>query len=369
MGSLISRIRLAAWSAAPLLAVTLAGCDGNSTRNAASSSIGPAGGTVTVTTGELAGTSITVPAGALNRRFTIAIDLATVQPQPDVDAVGPAAAFTPSGTQFAQNATATLIFDPDDVPAGTPNGAFVVKRRDSQGRITDVAPGAVDQMAGTVTVSLSGLSAYWVAVRVADFVLTDYLPLQDGDYYEYDTGLVLSIKQTTGQPNLNGPVITATFVDSVGDFGWYLRRTFGGETLFEGRFSVTDSFQELVTMPLVILPREALIGDSAETEANLVGFQPFGSFVPSFAASEKMTTTFVSAGSLQTPLGQFRDVIEVEVVSEREGMAPGVTATSSLVRDRLWLARGIGPVHVSLQGLPLAQITGGIFNGIPFGGR
>lgn len=369
MGSVSPRNRFVGWSAASLLVLALAGCNGKSTSHAASGFIGPAGGSVTVNSGPLAGTSITIPTGALTQPVDIAIDVSSVQPQPDVDAVGPAAAFGPSGTRFAQNATATLLFDIDDVPAGTPNGAFVVKRRDSQGRITDVAPKSIDRAGGTVAVSLSGLSAYWVALRIKPFVLAEYLPLRDGDVYEFDTGLVLKIDVTSGEPNLNGPIIKATFVDSLGDFGLYLRRSLVGETFLDGRFSVSESFQELEVVPLLVLPRTAQIGGSLVTASDLVGFQPFGSFIPTFVATEEMQTTLVSAGDLQTPVGRFRDVIEVEIITEREGFAPGVTSTSSAIRDRLWLARGVGPVHVWLQGLPLAQITGAIVNGVPLGNR
>ena len=102
---------------------------------------------------------------------------------------------------------------------------------------------------------------------------------------------------------------------------------------------------------------------------NQIPFEPYGSLVPTFSAHEELTTTLVSGGALNTPLGLFADVIEIEILSDRVEMTSAGTTTSSTVRDRLWLARGIGPVHISLQGLPLGQIIGGAVGGQPLAGN
>ena len=84
---------------------------------------------------------------------------------------------------------------------------------------------------------------------------------------------------------------------------------------------------------------------------------------------EELTTTLVSAGQLNTPIGQFNDVLEIEVVSERFETNGNHMVTSSTVTDRYWLARGVGPVRVALHGQPRWQITGGVVDGKPVSAR
>lgn len=352
-----------------VLSLLVAGCDsGGSGPHSVSAPVGRAGGILTVPGGPLAGTSLVIPALSLTKTVNITIDGGSVLTQPDASAIGPGAAFGPSELQFRNAASAILVFNADEVPESTPDSEFVVKRRDSRGRITNLVPDLVKQSEGRLLVFLSKFSTYWVAVKRQPYWLADYWPLQNGDFYEYDNGVVLQLTQTTAEPQLSQPVIKATFVTATGESGLYLERSEFGETFCLGRFSVAGGFQELETVPLMLLPASAELGASGSSESSSSGYEPYGSMVPTFSVYEQMTTTLVSGGALNTPLGQYPDVIEIDIVSEREEVGSSGTWNST-VRDRLWLARGIGPVHIALQGLPVGQITGGVVGGRPVQGQ
>jgi len=351
-----------------VFSLLLAACDsGGSGSPSVSQLVGKGGGILRVTDGPLAGTTLVIPIFALSEDVIVTIGEGNMRPQPDAFAIGPATRISPSELGLAHDASAILVYDADEVPAATPLSDFVVKRSDARGRITDLAPDLVKPEEGTLLVLLPELSTYCVAIKGSPFSLADYWPMHDGDTYEFDNGVVLALSRTAGEPQINQPIVKATFVTAAGDTGWYLDPASSGETYLLGRFSVTEGFQELGNQPLMLLPDYANLGDSGQTECGMTGFEPFGATVSSYSAREELTTTLVSGGVLNTPLGQFSDVIEIEIVCDREDSTAGGTITSSSVVDRLWLARGIGPVHIALQGLPRGQVTGGVVAGKPLG--
>ncbi|MDQ7824861.1 MAG: beta-1,3-glucanase family protein [Candidatus Eremiobacteraeota bacterium] len=108
----------------------------------ASATIGPAGGTVTVPdgNGELTGTKVTIPPGALDDTITIGIAADNSPPsKAGFQVVNQSIAFLPSGQQFLKPVT---IDDPHyNLPAGTVHKELVVLHRDGlTGEVTTIVP-------------------------------------------------------------------------------------------------------------------------------------------------------------------------------------------------------------------------------------
>jgi hypothetical protein len=117
--------------------------------------------------GPLAGTSVSIPSGALGAPTVVVI--ATAPPLTPLDAksgAGPTVFFGPEGTRFdtsdaSKRATITIPYDPSFESA---TGAFVVYTRDAKGAVTAVDPPyAIDHVAHTVTFATSHFSSFRVA--------------------------------------------------------------------------------------------------------------------------------------------------------------------------------------------------------------
>ncbi len=346
MGSkLFASPRLAACAA---LGVLLAACSGNQDpRQPASVVIGPNGATFTVTSGPLTGTSITVPRGALSEPTTITIDETQTSDVPDAIAAGPGAVFGPFGTTFAVDATLTLIFDAASLPPGVTSSDFVVKARTSQGRIVDIAPDAVNMAMGTVTAKTDRVGSFWVAVslRNGNLDLFAYLPLGVDDIYSYENGITASVGISQSEPNVATPVVVLAFAGNVVNERLYLDR-FLGDTMLLGRHNLVLGTQTVLDFGLTLLPAAGGLGSVTQSVDFFTGYDPYGAVLPSIFGIETMKVTVVSQGRLDTPLGRFNDVVEVVI----ESSVSSTLVASATLRDRLWLARGVGPVQIDLEG-------------------
>ena len=178
-------------SSLALLALSFAlitwGCRGSSSTCVvplASATIDSTGGTVTVDSGDLAGTSIMVPAGSLADPVTISIFAGVVSKSQVLKILGPAAEFQPDGTAFSLPAVMTLVFDPNEVPSTAQASDLAVQARSSTGGITELSPSSVDLGMGTATVDVNGFSTYWVTAPDT-FATLEYFPLNNGDSYDY----------------------------------------------------------------------------------------------------------------------------------------------------------------------------------------
>jgi uncharacterized delta-60 repeat protein len=128
-----------------------AGCGGGGSINPPSAlKIGPAGGTVT----ESSGAKVVIPAGALTQDTPIAVTQTSAgapQLPAGVTAFGPIYAFTPHGTSFAVPVTITVPFDPASVPKGT---TLALYKTDATQKTWEVVSGASANgslMSGQVT--------------------------------------------------------------------------------------------------------------------------------------------------------------------------------------------------------------------------
>ena len=195
-----------------------------------------------------------------------------------------------------------------------------------------------------MTATASSLAAFWVAVIVDNghITLADYLPLAGTNRYEFDNDLAITVSTSTTRPNLAGrPVgvlaITGNFLNE----GFYLERI-GATTVSLGRYARFRSYQEIQNGSIDYLAPIGRLGASTGGRGSYVGYDPWGSRTPSYTGTETLTATILTQGSLQTPLGTFEDVLEFEFVSTRSDSR----SSTQTRRDRLWLARDIGPVRI-----------------------
>lgn len=158
----------------PILPLLLAGvicdgCDANRAHVAASAplksaSIGPSGGTLSVTTAEsasLAGTSITIPPGALTAAVTITISASAVAvAQPGDLAAGPVVDFGPDGTVFAIPALLTI---PVIIPSGESPSDLIIEAVEASGAAQAIAVDS--QSSGLAAFHSSGFTRFGGAIH------------------------------------------------------------------------------------------------------------------------------------------------------------------------------------------------------------
>jgi len=119
--------------------------------------IGPSGGTLTVTASDdpaIAGTSITIPPGALSAPTTIEIG-GTIHAVVSSGALGPVVDFEPSGTAFAKPATVSI---PVSLPAGVSASRVGVMAVEANGSSRTITPLTV--ASGLVTFQTSGFTFF-----------------------------------------------------------------------------------------------------------------------------------------------------------------------------------------------------------------
>ena len=178
--------------------------------------------------------------------------------------------------------------------------------------------------------------------------------------YEFGNDLTIRVSESTTRPNLAGTRVTD--VSIVGDLvheGLHLDRPAPVVTTV-GRFARFTSFQELHSGELTVLPAVSTLGASTRSSTAYAGFEPWGSTAPAYSGTETFTVTLLTEGYLDTPLGRFEDVLEFEWLSERSDSRPA----SETRRDRLWLARGVGPVQVDLPRLaPIGRVIRAVAQG------
>ena len=132
----------------------------------ASQVVGSTGGTVTVAGGTLDGTELTAPPGALGGDVTIEISTAgDIMPPSGLNLTGPAASFIPAATAFGTPATVVLPYDSADLLPGATTDDLVVLWEDANGTVTVLVVTSVDTTNNFVTVEVSELGTFQVAVN------------------------------------------------------------------------------------------------------------------------------------------------------------------------------------------------------------
>ena len=335
----------------------LASCSrSDSSPAAAVAVIGPAGGEITVQAGVLAGTALLVPPGALTADTTVVIRLGTASDRPGYVPVGPAAQFTPDGTQLDSPAIGTLVSRDDLVPPGTSIGDYLVQIRDGSGDSVLVAARDADVAAGRVTFSLTQFATAWVVVSTerSGAPLTDYLPMNDGDRYTFGSGLVLRFEDSTAEPNLAGTPITRVVLDDgVSLRGPYLLRSLG-DYLLAGDFDEAADRQRLFDSPSLFIPASGNFNQIvAEREYDihaLVGAPPAttrGVAAIVLTAQFPIQFPIRPPGGLVTAIGTFEDYL---TLSWQIRWDDGLQATSTTYE--MVLVRDIGPVFLTIGTQP-----------------
>ncbi|HEX2188613.1 MAG TPA: Ig-like domain-containing protein, partial [Longimicrobiaceae bacterium] len=124
--------------------------------------VGPGGGSVVSRVDSI---RLDVPEGALAEAVMLTVEPAAIPPTAGL-VPGTALELGPDGQRFARPVRLTLRIDPAALPQGVVLGALAIHRRVGEGW-EEVAGGATDPEAGTVSALLSGFSTYAVLVRGA----------------------------------------------------------------------------------------------------------------------------------------------------------------------------------------------------------
>lgn len=136
--------------------------------------VGANGGTVSITTGPLAGTRIVIPPGALNSTSTYLLHSVGNLEIPGYLPVGPSLRVLAGTMDFSKAVGVTLPFDPALIPAGAALNDVVVVYRDESGDPATVSP---DEVAGgTVSFDTDTLFEFQPAVPIVAIVRFEATP-------------------------------------------------------------------------------------------------------------------------------------------------------------------------------------------------
>lgn len=303
---------------------------------------GTGGGSIKAQPGSpVAGTKLDIPAQALSAPAFITVGAGTVVPEAGWMAVGPAAAWSPAGLRFDVPATLTLPFDPASIPAGAADTDLRVKFVDANGNIQTLIPTSIDRASGLVTVPITQLGTYWVSAPFVDpnqttADLREYLPLNLGDRYEYDTGFTINV-----EPGINNDPSLAYVDNNLG----VLRVE---STLFQNDGTLVTNgwtgriYQFDMATPLVRAPAMPTFGQQYTASSPWTLTIPPGSAVP---AATGMTDLIgeVQRVPVQEALATtgFADVLQLATVRTWSVDGFGVFEEEL---DFVWLARNVGPV-------------------------
>lgn len=124
--------------------------------------IGPAGGSVSVTSGEMAGTSVTIPRGALSTTIPITVQKTSPLEINGIQQWGPALAFGPPGTKFAVPVTISLPIPP--VPEALTPASFLVLHSDGGSDVKVLLPNALNDGDTRISVQTDHFSTFQTGV-------------------------------------------------------------------------------------------------------------------------------------------------------------------------------------------------------------
>jgi hypothetical protein len=337
----------------------LASCGNSSSDPLAAATIGPAGGTLSVSDGRVA---ITVPAGALDRDLGLRIDPGQISRVPGFVDVGPAYLFSPAATTFAAAAQVVLPFDPARVPSTVGVGELRIGLRTSTGQVTALLPGQVDMTLGRISIETLQLGTFWVAAP--DLVsAADLFPLGDGDSYRFDSGLVVTVARTAAEPNIAPLEVAKLTLTRPGRaFGYYLDDR-NGELAKVGQWTVRGS-QERNDSPVLLIGAREFIGNSRVEIGTFLGFWPFGTSIVAYTGLEQVTTELAARERIATQAGTF-DTVRVRI-DTLWTITPGGQGADAM---ELWLAPGVGPVQLRFDDGLNERLRSAVIGGVPIGQR
>jgi hypothetical protein len=331
-------------------------------------SVGASGATLTIASGSLAGLRLVIPSGGLPAATNITVVADAGPASAAMTPVGNAGLFGPGGTTFTPSATLTMAYDPSRLPAGVPESAVSLVRRDTAGTVT-VLPSVVDAANDTVTAQIPGFSVYQPQVVVQ----TEFVTI--GDYFNQRIGIDYQFQNDFGARTVGDPPAP---LDTVPAFILELFRSAGDQD--DGAIGlVLDAdlannglrllglsefnFEESILRTLsqgegVLLSAPRLVFNDTQHEANIVvDVYEYGQVTPLATGTAKFSTTFVEGEPLVTPVGTFDDVIEMNLAIELS-VEPEPKPDSFGIA--ILLARDVGPVGIRLPGQDTSLIIGGL---------
>lgn len=338
------------------------------------------GGTLTITSGPLAGLVLVVPANSVAANTNITAHLGDPTVIAGRTAIGPVATLGPVGTTFNPAATLTLPFTPLPSPViEIDEDLMIAMRDDATGEVVEVEADSVDEEAGTATFDLDHFSSFWVTTLapvpppLGDVLLADYFPLNIGDIYQYEeegVGTILTMQVEAMQPNANvpGAQFRLTFFGEGETDGEYFSLATNGDLISHGFFSDTDNEEDVFVTPLVFAPGVMTPGTSFTAETDVNFHAPIGSPTVLFT-SHLLVETFLGieifAEMASTPAGTFEDVFFIGRM-ETEVSGPNTFTDESL----FGLARGVGIIGFEFsedEDIRLFLLRGAVVGGVVIG--
>jgi len=368
MRSAISGLLLTVFGAA-----ALAGCGSNgggAPVEVRAVAIDQGGGTIEVSEGLLEGLSLTIPPGSFEDPTLVTLLEGFAVLTPGFRNVSAGAIFTPDMTPLVGEPTLTM---PINSAATRLNEATILFLEGN--RIIEVAPVTVDSMAETVTGTVPALATFWVGERYLGGFITerdgssasrDFLPLNDGDVWNFDNGITITTEATSTEPNLNGAnVFKFTIATAEESLGFYLQRsttnTAPDATRLLGYFSNTDgaTFQR-IHAERFLLPARVTIGQLIRSVYPVTLYRPFGSTNPT-AVEQSVFELLPTRGDIVvTPVATFEDRLRMDYTIELTDDLDEVTT----IRVGITFAAGAGPIAVTVFGLE-ALLQSGTVGGSP----
>ncbi len=332
--------------------------------------IGPEGGTLVIPLGQIVGEiTLAVPENALSQEVTITVSEGQATDMNGWQVVGTVLDLTPPSTQFALPAMATIPYNPLAVSSAVQNDELRVARRSTTGQISLLVPTMIDERFGTVFYDTSALGTFWV---VAPDVVSssDLFPLNAGDSYRYDSGLVVTVEQTASEPNI-APLLVAkvTFTRDNSTFGIYFDNSMN-QVSKVGDFRVSVAQRVLETQILLIGARDA-VGTTRLGVSTYDGFVPFppttslgtgSTSMPEFQGLSVQSTEIAERVRLTVPLGAF-NTVRVPTVNDYTETSQQTGEVTGQERVELWLAMGVGPVAIRFDNGPLEELVEATVNG------
>jgi hypothetical protein len=355
------RLSLAAAALLALLGL-LAACDDDDDDDPpalSAETIGPAGGALGLPDDSVV---LIVPPGALTAEVAFRIDPGQIAIVPGYVDVGPAHAISPSSTGFLVPAQIVIPYAPDAVAASVDDGELRVGFRNSVGQVVGLVPLQVDAVAGRVTFETTALGTFWVASP--DVVTAnDLFPLNDGDTYRYDSGLVLTVSHTANEPNFAPQsIVRLTFLSLGSTTGIYFEAN-AMQLRQLGSFDI-DHAQERFDSGVLWIDARDQVGVVRPVTDSYLGYRPYGVSAPSYTGIAEVTTRIGERGVVTTGRGSF-DTVRVPVTT----MFASTIPSWGEEQLELWLADGVGPVQIRLvAGYPPARLVEATVAGQPVSG-
>jgi hypothetical protein len=127
--------------------------------------VGPLGGVANFTGGSIAGTSVTVPPGAVSQTVTIAISPGLPVATGAATPVGPPVLATPNALAFAAPVTVKIPYSASLIPSGkTVSDIVILQENEATGAITTIAPASVDTTSFLVIFPTTSFCTFQAAI-------------------------------------------------------------------------------------------------------------------------------------------------------------------------------------------------------------